>query len=227
MKVAFMRAIALVLCVVLTVGLLSGCKKDVIFQKDNLNLADTIWEYAGDYYVFYPDGTIRTYNSEGVVYEGYDGAYVVSGDVCKMAYGGASYTVTKDGEALVATDDQSETFRFNRAEHLPTPVAEEQDTEPSPENQEDAVVVDDPNALDLRNTTWETEGLSYHFYADGSLKADNGTETKLGTYTWDGENGSISIDDATVSLMIEDGELCILGEDGYLYMLVETAEGVN
>lgn len=222
MKIAFMRAIALVLSVVLIVGMLSGCKKDEMFQTDNLNLADTIWEYAGDYYVFYPDGTIRTYNSDGIVYEGYEGAYAVSGDICKMAYGGASYTVTKDGEALVATDEQNETFRFNRAEHLPTPAAEEQEDTAPVVGQEEAVVVDDPNALDLRNTIWETEGVTYHFYADGSVNADNGTNTMLGTYTWDGENGSITIDGSTASLVIEEGELCILGEDGYLYTLVAT-----
>ncbi len=220
MKIAFMRVIALALCVVLIVALMSGCKKDDMFQTDNLNLADTIWEYAGDYYVFYPDGTIRTYNSDGIVYEGYEGAYAVSGDICKMAYGGATYTVTKDGEALVATDEQNETFRFNRAEQLPTPVTEDSEDVPSTESQADAVVVDDPNALDLRNTAWETEGVSYHFYADGSVNADNGTATMLGTYTWDGENGTITIDGATASLVIEEGELCILGEDGYLYTLI-------
>lgn len=219
MKIAIMRTIALVLSVVLIVGMLSGCKKDEMFKTDNLNLADTIWEYEGDYYVFYPDGTIRTYNSNGIVYEDFEGAYAVSGDICKMAYGSATYTVTKEDNELIAVDEQNETYYFTRVEHLPTPVAED---EPSAESREAAVVVDDPNALDLRNTTWETEGVSYHFYADGSVNADNGTNTMLGTYTWDGENGSITVDGATASLVIEDGELCILGEDGYLYTLVAT-----
>lgn len=227
MRIAFLRTIALILCVVLTVCMLSGCKKEEMFQEDNLHLADTIWEYAGDYYAFYPDGTIRTYNSEGVVYEGYEGAYVVSGDICKMAYGGATYTVTKDGEALVAVDDQNETFRFNPAEKLPTLQGEP--VEEVPEVQEQVVSIDenDANALDIRNTTWETEGLSYHFYADGSVEADNGSSTMLGTYGWDGYHGSLTMDGTTVTLLIDGGALCIQGEDGYLYMLVETAEGAN
>lgn len=216
MKKAIKTTLAFVLCIVLTVGLLAGCGNTT---KGNLELSDTIWEYVGDYYVFYPDGSIRTYNPEGVLYEGFEGAYVVEGDVCKMVYGGASYTVTMEEGLLVAANEQDLTFRFNPVDSLPTPSEDTADEEVV-KDPAAAVAVDDPDALDLRNTSWETEGLTYHFYADGSVEADNGTATKMGSYTWDGKTGSITMDEATVPLVIADEQLCIEGADGYLYVLI-------
>lgn len=217
MKKAIKTALAFTLCIVLTIGLLSGCGN---FAKGSLDLSDTIWEYVGDYYVFNPDGSIQTYNADGILYEGFEGAYVVEGNVCKMVYGGAAYTVTMEEGRLIATNEQNLTFRFEPVDSFPTAPEGTSDEEVI-EDPAAAVVVDDPNALDLRNTSWETEGLTYEFYADGSVKADNGSATKMGSYTWNGQNGSLTMDEATVPLVIADGQLCIEAEDGYLYVLLK------
>lgn len=223
MKKTYKITLILTLCLVLTLSLLSGCAKEKEFPID---LSDTVWNYTGDYYVFNADGTIKTYNADGIEYEDYAGAYVIENGECKMVYGSANYTVTYEEEKLVATSEDNMTFRFDRADVVPTP-SEEALAEAEAKDAGAVTGVDvtskDPNAIDLRDSTWETEGFTYHFFADGTLEASNGSATKLGSYTWNGVKGSISMDGVTVPLVNESGSLFIEGEDGYLYMLVSSA----
>ncbi|MBE6932183.1 MAG: hypothetical protein E7464_02210 [Ruminococcaceae bacterium] len=223
MKKTYKITLILTLCLVLSLSLLSGCAKEKEFPID---LSDTVWNYTGDYYVFNADGTIKTYNADGIEYEDYAGGYAIEDGVCKMVYGSANYTVTYEEEKLVATSEDNMTFRFDRAEAVPTPTEEalaEAEAKAAGAVSGVDVTSEDPNAIDLRDSTWETEGITYHFFADGTLEASNGSANKLGSYTWNGMKGTISLDGATVPLVNESGSIFIEGEDGYLYMLVSSS----
>ncbi len=74
-----------------------------------------------------------------------------------------------------------------------------------------------PQGLALADTVWCYEDTEYLFYADGTL-GFSGASIQ-GSYTWDGQNGTVQAQDAEARIFAVSDVLYMEGEDGNAYRL--------
>ncbi len=160
---------------------------------------------------FFDDGTVllsdmyEVYESE---YE-WDGAMVqivdpISGDTM------TALMVDVDGEDCLDFGDDYDGYYYRVDEMFYLPP--DGDAPEAPEDSDDTGI----EPVEISGTAWEVEGNTYSFYSDGILYVDSGI---YGTYSWDGLDGRLSVDDLPVPIEAGDGCLWIEGEHGTAYRM--------
>ena len=84
--------------------------------------------------------------------------------------------------------------------------------------------------LDITETIWTVDGITYYFYDDGSVMVQSDGYIGAGEYDWDGTTGYIHIDGTDIFFAVySDGVLYMEGEDGNQYLMeyVGLTEDVN
>ena len=209
MKKKFYSIFALILSIVLSLSLLSGCggKDDSGDQSDTGDTGDVLtMEIAGD--AWEADGTVYHFFEDGV-------AYVDTGFVLSYSWDG-SYGEITDGEFTVAIGCDEDGFYMEGedGELYELTYVGEADASLLGEGDDSS---DDTfsDTIDLVGTAWEmVDGeLQLHFFTDGDVATNDGGVI---SYTWDGSYGEISEGSTALGMIYdEDGFFVEMNDGGY------------
>lgn len=205
MKKKFYSIFALILSIVLSLSLLSGCggKDDSGDQSDTgdtgdvltMEIAGDAWEVDGIVYHFFEDGIGST-----------DNGYIFS-----YTWDGSSGVVTAEDESVSLEIIYDEDGFFMEGEdelYYELTYAGEADTD---------LLADGENSggdiIDLVGTAWEmVDGeLQLHFFTDGDVATNDGGVI---SYTWDGSYGEISEGSTALGMIYDEDGFFVEMNDG-------------
>ena len=205
MKKKFYSIFALILSIVLSLSLLSGCggKDDIGDQSDTgdtgdvltMEIAGDAWEVDGIVYHFFEDGIGST-----------DNGYIFS-----YTWDGSSGVVTAEDESVSLEIIYDEDGFFMEGEdelYYELTYAGEADTD---------LLADGENSggdiIDLVGTAWEmVDGeLQLHFFTDGDGATNDGGVI---SYTWDGSYGEISEGSTALGMIYDEDGFFVEMNDG-------------
>lgn len=205
MKKKFYSIFALILSIVLSLSLLSGCggKDDSGDQSDTGDTGDAVtmeiagdaWEVDGIVYHFFEDGIGST-----------DNGYIFS-----YTWDGSSGVVTAEDESVSLEIIYDEDGFFMEGEdelYYELTYAGEADTD---------LLADGENSggdiIDLVGTAWEmVDGeLQLHFFTDGDVATNDGGVI---SYTWDGSYGEISEGSTALGMIYDEDGFFVEMNDG-------------
>ena len=205
MKKKFYSIFALILSIVLSLSLLSGCggKDDIGDQSDTgdtgdvltMEIAGDAWEVDGIVYHFFEDGIGST-----------DNGYIFS-----YTWDGSSGVVTAEDESVSLEIIYDEDGFFMEGEdelYYELTYAGEADTD---------LLADGENSggdiIDLVGTAWEmVDGeLQLHFFTDGDVATNDGGVI---SYTWDGSYGEISEGSTALGMIYDEDGFFVEMNDG-------------
>lgn len=207
MKKKFYSIFALILSIVLSLSLLSGCggKDDSGDQSDTGDTGDVLtMEIAGD--AWEADGTVYHFFEDGV-------AYVDTGFVLSYSWDG-SYGEITDGEFTVAIGCDEDGFYMEGedGELYELTYVGEADASLLGEGDDSS---DDTfsDTIDLVGTAWEmVDGeLQLHFFTDGDVATNDGGVI---SYTWDGSYGEISEGSTALGMIYDEDGFFVEMNDG-------------
>ena len=203
MKKKFYSIFALILSIVLSLSLLSGCggKDNSGDQSDTGDTGDALtMEIAGD--AWEVDGTVYHFFEGGVVVvdTGYILAYSWDGSYGEITDGGitAAMIYDEDGFFLEGEDEQFYPFTYVG------------DADPSLLDDGDDEFTD---TIDLVGTAWEMvdEEFQLHFFTNGDATS---TEGGPFSYTWDGSYGEISGGGSSLEMIYDEDGFFVEFNDG-------------
>lgn len=203
MKKKFYSIFALILSIVLSLSLLSGCggKDNSGDQSDagdtgdalTMEIAGDAWEVDGTVYHFFEGGVV-------VVDTGYILAYSWDGSYGEITDGGitAAMIYDEDGFFLEGEDEQFYPFTYVG------------DADPSLLDDGDDEFTD---TIDLVGTAWEMvdEEFQLHFFTNGDATS---TEGGPFSYTWDGSYGEISGGGSSLEMIYDEDGFFVEFNDG-------------
>ena len=217
MKKKFYSIFALILSIVLSLSLLSGCggEDDSGDQSDTGDTGDAVtMEIAGD--AWEADGTVYHFFEDGV-------AYVDTGFVLSYSWDG-SYGEITDGEFTVAIGCDEDGFYMEGedGELYELTYVGEADASLLGEGDDSS---DDTfsDTIDLVGTAWEVADgeFQFHFFTNGDAATNDGG---LLSYTWDGSYGEISGGGSSLEMIYDEDGFFIEGNDGIYHEFVDIGE---
>ena len=217
MKKKFYSIFALILSIVLSLSLLSGCggRDDSGDQSDTGDTGDVLtMEIAGD--AWEADGTVYHFFEDGV-------AYVDTGFVLSYSWDG-SYGEITDGEFTVAIGCDEDGFYMEGedGELYELTYVGEADASLLGEGDDSS---DDTfsDTIDLVGTAWEVADgeFQFHFFTNGDAATNDGG---LLSYTWDGSSGEISSGGVSLGMVYDEDGFFIEGNDGIYHEFVDIGE---
>lgn len=174
MKKRLYRILAILICMTLSLSLLTGCGNEGAAPGESpstVELSGTFWHYE-DYYGFSSDGTMGVYDTEGL--EIGTGTYEWGGSTGSIVFeNGTQYSLALEGETLAVIAGDDTTYHYTQVDALPIARVE---------------AVGGP----IADTAWKYDIEHCVFYADGSVKLYSeyiDEEGTLATYDWDEANG--------------------------------------
>ncbi len=185
------------LCLALLLCVFSGCSKTDVEPGPTLDLSGTTWQHGNEFFTFEADGKVLIYDAQGTLRDDVTGTYTWDGRKGEFRYEDILYVLSTDGIRLAGTIDGSVTVHFDQVDH-PGEISTE-------------------GAMNIADTAWNYEGISYIFFDDGTFVGDNGTESISGEYLWNGESGTMTYEELTIGLAAQNNALCMVGENGELY----------
>lgn len=209
MKKKFYSIFALILSIVLSLSLLSGCggKDDSGDQSDTgdtgdvltMEIAGDAWEVDGIVYHFFEDGIGST-----------DNGYIFS-----YTWDGSSGVVTAEDESVSLEIIYDEDGFFMEGEdelYYELTYVGEADASLLGEGDDSS---DDTfsDTIDLVGTAWEmADGeLQLHFFTDGDVATNDGGVI---SYTWDGSYGEISEGSTALGMIYDEDGFFVEMNDG-------------
>lgn len=213
MKKKFYSIFALILSIVLSLSLLSGCggKDNSGDQSDAGDTGDALtMEIAGD-----------AWEVDGTVYHFFEGGVVVvdTGYILTYSWDG-SYGEITDGGITAAMIYDEDGFFLEGEDELFYPFTYVGDADPS--------LLDDGDdeftgTIDLVGTAWEVADgeFQFHFFTNGDAATNDGG---LLSYTWDGSSGEISSGGVSLGMVYDEDGFFIEGNDGIYHEFVDIGE---
>lgn len=213
MKKKLYSVFVMVLSLVLSLSLLSGCggKDNSGDQSDagdtgdalTMEIAGDAWEVDGTVYHFFEGGVV-------VVDTGYILTYSWDGSYGEITDGGitAAMIYDEDGFFMEGEDEQFYELTY----------AGEADTD---------LLADGENSggdtIDLVGTAWEVADgeFQFHFFTNGDAATNDGG---LLSYTWDGSSGEISGGGVSLEMVYDEDGFFIEGNDGIYHEFVDIGE---
>lgn len=213
MKKKLYSVFVMVLSLVLSLSLLSGCggKDNSGDQSDagdtgdalTMEIAGDAWEVDGTVYHFFEGGVV-------VVDTGYILTYSWDGSYGEITDGGitAAMIYDEDGFFMEGEDEQFYELTY----------AGEADTD---------LLADGENSggdtIDLVGTAWEVADgeFQFHFFTNGDAATNDGG---LLSYTWDGSSGEISSGGVSLGMVYDEDGFFIEGNDGIYHEFVDIGE---
>ena len=215
MKKKFYSIFALILSIVLSLSLLSGCggKDDSGDQSDagdtgdalTMEIAGDAWEVDGIVYHFFEDGIGSTDN----------------GYIFYYTWDGSSGMVTAEDESVsleIIYDEDGFFMEGEDEQFYELTYAGEADTD---------LLADGENSggdtIDLVGTAWEVADgeFQFHFFTNGDAATNDGG---LLSYTWDGSSGEISGGGVSLGMVYDEDGFFIEGNDGIYHEFVDIGE---
>ena len=203
MKKKFYRIFALILSIVLSLSLLSGCggKDNSGDQSDAGDTGDALtMEIAGD-----------AWEVDGTVYHFFEGGVVVvdTGYILTYSWDG-SYGEITDGGITAAMIYDEDGFFLEGEDELFYPFTYVGDADPSLLDDGDDEFTD---TIDLVGTAWEMvdEEFQLHFFTNGDATS---TEGGPFSYTWDGSYGEISGGGSSLEMIYDEDGFFVEFNDG-------------
>ena len=203
MKKKFYSIFALILSIVLSLSLLSGCggKDNSGDQSDAGDTGDALtMEIAGD-----------AWEVDGTVYHFFEGGVVVvdTGYILTYSWDG-SYGEITDGGITAAMIYDEDGFFLEGEDELFYPFTYVGDADPSLLDDGDDEFTD---TIDLVGTAWEmVDGeLQLHFFTDGDVATNDGGVI---SYTWDGSYGEISEGSTALGMIYDEDGFFVEMNDG-------------
>lgn len=215
MKKKFYSIFALILSIVLSLSLLSGCggKDDSGDQSDagdtgdalTMEIAGDAWEVDGIVYHFFEDGIGSTDN----------------GYIFYYTWDGSSGVVTAEDESVsleIIYDEDGFFMEGEDEQFYELTYAGEADTD---------LLADGENSggdtIDLVGTAWEVADgeFQFHFFTNGDAATNDGG---LLSYTWDGSSGEISGGGVSLGMVYDEDGFFIEGNDGIYHEFVDIGE---
>ena len=196
MKKKLYSVFVMVLSLVLSLSLLSGCggKDNSGDQSDAGDTGDALtMEIAGD-----------AWEVDGTVYHFFEGGVVVvdTGYILTYSWDG-SYGEITDGGITAAMIYDEDGFFLEGEDELFYPFTYVGDADPSLLDDGDDEFTD---TIDLVGTAWEVADgeFQFHFFTNGDAATNDGG---LLSYTWDGSSGEISGGGVSLGMVYdEDGK---------------------
>ena len=203
MKKKFYSIFALILSIVLSLSLLSGCggKDNSGDQSDAGDTGDALtMEIAGD-----------AWQVDGTVYHFFEGGVVVvdTGYILTYSWDG-SYGEITDGGITAAMIYDEDGFCLEGEDELFYPFTYVGDADPSLLDDGDDEFTD---TIDLVGTAWEMvdEEFQLHFFTNGDATS---TEGGPFSYTWDGSYGEISGGGSSLEMIYDEDGFFVEFNDG-------------
>lgn len=215
MKKKFYSIFALILSIVLSLSLLSGCggKDNSGDQSDagdtgdalTMEIAGDAWEVDGIVYHFFEDGIGSTDN----------------GYIFYYTWDGSSGVVTAENESVsleIIYDEDGFFMEGEDEQFYELTYAGEADTD---------LLADGENSggdtIDLVGTAWEVADgeFQFHFFTNGDAATNDGG---LLSYTWDGSSGEISSGGVSLGMVYDEDGFFIEGNDGIYHEFVDIGE---
>ena len=203
MKKKFYSIFALILSIVLSLSLLSGCggKDNSGDQSDAGDTGDALtMEIAGD-----------AWEVDGTVYHFFEGGVVVvdTGYILTYSWDG-SYGEITDGGITAAMIYDEDGFFLEGEDELFYPFTYVGDADPSLLDDGDDEFTD---TIDLVGTAWEMvdEEFQLHFFTNGDATS---TEGGPFSYTWDGSYGEISGGGSSLEMIYDEDGFFVEFNDG-------------
>ena len=215
MKKKFYSIFALILSIVLSLSLLSGCggKDNSGDQSDagdtgdalTMEIAGDAWEVDGIVYHFFEDGIGSTDN----------------GYIFYYTWDGSSGVVTAEDESVsleIIYDEDGFFMEGEDEQFYELTYAGEADTD---------LLADGENSggdtIDLVGTAWEVADgeFQFHFFTNGDAATNDGG---LLSYTWDGSGGEISGGGVSLGMVYDEDGFFIEGNDGIYHEFVDIGE---
>ena len=213
MKKKFYSIFALILSIVLSLSLLSGCggKDNSGDQSDAGDTGDALtMEIAGD-----------AWEVDGIVYHFFEGGVVVvdTGYILTYSWDG-SYGEITDGGITAAMIYDEDGFFLEGEDELFYPFTYVGDADPSLLDDGDDEFTD---TIDLVGTAWEVADgeFQFHFFTNGDAATNDGG---LLSYTWDGSSGEISSGGVSLGMVYDEDGFFIEGNDGIYHEFVDIGE---
>lgn len=213
MKKKFYSIFALILSIVLSLSLLSGCggKDNSGDQSDAGDTGDALtMEIAGD-----------AWEVDGTVYHFFEGGVVVvdTGYILTYSWDG-SYGEITDGGITAAMIYDEDGFFLEGEDELFYPFTYVGDADPSLLDDGDDEFTD---TIDLVGTAWEVADgeFQFHFFTNGDAATNDGG---LLSYTWDGSSGEISSGGVSLGMVYDEDGFFIEGNDGIYHEFVDIGE---
>ena len=215
MKKKFYSIFALILSIVLSLSLLSGCggKDDSGDQSDagdtgdalTMEIAGDAWGVDGIVYHFFEDGIGSTDN----------------GYIFYYTWDGSSGVVTAEDESVnleIIYDEDGFFMEGEDEQFYELTYIGEADTD---------LLADGENSggdtIDLVGTAWEVADgeFQFHFFTNGDAATNDGG---LLSYTWDGSSGEISGGGVSLGMVYDEDGFFMEGEDEQFYELTYAGE---
>ena len=217
MKKKFYSIFALILSIVLSLSLLSGCggKDNSGDQSDAGDTGDALtMEIAGD-----------AWEVDGTVYHFFEGGVVVvdTGYILTYSWDG-SYGEITDGGITAAMIYDEDGFFLEGEDELFYPFTYVGDADPSLLGEGDDSSDDTfSDTIDLVGTAWEVADgeFQFHFFTNGDAATNDGG---LLSYTWDGSSGEISGGGVSLGMVYDEDGFFIEGNDGIYHEFVDIGE---
>lgn len=213
MKKKLYSVFVMVLSLVLSLSLLSGCggKDNSGDQSDAGDTGDALtMEIAGD-----------AWEVDGTVYHFFEGGVVVvdTGYILTYSWDG-SYGEITDGGITAAMIYDEDGFFLEGEDELFYPFTYVGDADPSLLDDGDDEFTD---TIDLVGTAWEmADGeFQFHFFTNGDAATNDGG---LLSYTWDGSSGEISSGGVSLGMVYDEDGFFIEGNDGIYHEFVDIGE---
>ena len=203
MKKKFYSIFALILSIVLSLSLLSGCggKDNSGDQSDAGDTGDALtMEIAGD-----------AWEVDGTVYHFFEGGVVVVDTGYILAYSwDGSYGEITDGGITAAMIYDEDGFFLEGEDELFYPFTYVGDADPSLLDDGDDEFTD---TIDLVGTAWEVADgeFQFHFFTNGDAATNDGG---LLSYTWDGSYGEISGGGSSLEMIYDEDGFFVEFNDG-------------
>lgn len=217
MKKKLYSVFVMVLSLVLSLSLLSGCggKDNSGDQSDagdtgdalTMEIAGDAWEVDGTVYHFFEGGVV-------VVDTGYILTYSWDGSYGEITDGGITAAMIYDEDGFFLEGEDELFYPFTYVGEADASLLGEGD-----DSSDDTFT----DTIDLVGTAWEmADGeFQFHFFTNGDAATNDGG---LLSYTWDGSSGEISGGGSSLEMIYDEDGFFIEGNDGIYHEFVDIGE---
>ena len=217
MKKKLYSVFVMVLSLVLSLSLLSGCggKDNSGDQSDagdtgdalTMEIAGDAWEVDGTVYHFFEGGVV-------VVDTGYILTYSWDGSYGEITDGGITAAMIYDEDGFFLEGEDELFYPFTYVGEADASLLGEGD-----DSSDDTF----SDTIDLVGTAWEVADgeFQFHFFTNGDAATNDGG---LLSYTWDGSSGEISSGGVSLGMVYDEDGFFIEGNDGIYHEFVDIGE---
>lgn len=217
MKKKLYSVFVMVLSLVLSLSLLSGCggKDNSGDQSDAGDTGDALtMEIAGD--AWEVDGTVYHFFEGGVAYvdTGFVLTYSWDGSYGEITDGGITAAMIYDEDGFFMEGEDEQFYELTYVGEADASLLGEGD-----DSSDDTF----SDTIDLVGTAWEVADgeFQFHFFTNGDAATNDGG---LLSYTWDGSSGEISGGGVSLEMVYDEDGFFIEGNDGIYHEFVDIGE---